>query len=199
MIEHIKCQNLIGTDSHNYLIAMFEAIQRGWQPPKAVSEQEYRAVRTNKKGYPPELVGFIGFGCTYSGKWFGGYARGNASNGQPRNYCGESRRNILAQFVGIVLVDFYCCDYTETIGHKNAVMYCDPPYAGTTKYGQGDFNHAKFWEWCRQMAVDNTVLVSEYTAPDGIECIWQKTINSSLTKQTGSKQGTEKLFWVRPA
>jgi hypothetical protein len=41
------------------------------------------------------------------------------------------------------------------------------------------------------------ILVSEYTAPEGIECIWSKEINSSLTKDTGSKKGVEKLFWVR--
>ena len=176
---------------------MFKAIQSGWCPPKTMNEQEYKTIRANPKNYTPQLVGFVGFGCSYAGKWFGGYARGNDNKGNPRNYCNESRKNILNQFNGIQGISFVCQPYDETIIHKNTIIYCDPPYAKATEYKAGSFDHVKFWQWCRLMAIENTVLVSEYTAPDDIECIWQKTIHSSLTKQTGSKQGEEKLFWIK--
>jgi hypothetical protein len=32
---------------------------------------------------------------------------------------------------------------------------------------------------------------------DGFECIWSKEVNNSLTKDTGSKKGVEKLFIPR--
>jgi DNA adenine methylase len=44
------------------------------------------------------------------------------------------------------------------------------------------------------MSKENQIFISEYSAPDDFECIWQKEIVSSLTKNTGSKKGTEKLF-----
>ena len=39
------------------------------------------------------------------------------------------------------------------------------------------------------------MFISEYYMPeDKFECVWQKEITSSLTKDTGSKKATEKLF-----
>lgn len=32
---------------------------------------------------------------------------------------------------------------------------------------------------------------------DRFECVWQKEVNSSLTKDTGSKKNTEKLWVVK--
>lgn len=34
----------------------------------------------------------------------------------------------------------------------------------------------------------------EQSAVDDIESIWQKTVNNTLTKNTGSKKGIERLF-----
>ena len=77
---------------------------------------------------------------------------------------------------------------------NNSIIYCDPPYKDTTKYSNL-FNHDEFWEWCRQKSKEgHSVYISEYNAPDDFECIWQKEIVSSLTKDTGSKKGVEKLF-----
>ena len=58
-----------------------------------------------------------------------------------------------------------------------------------------DFSHGAFWQWCRNKAKEgHKVFVSEYNAPKDFECLWQKEIVSSLTKETGSKTGVEKLF-----
>ena len=89
--------NRIGNDTHPYLISLFKAIQKGWAPPTEITEQTYKKVRDNKQKYPPEFVGFVGFGCSFSGKWFGGYARGKDNRGSQRNYAAESRRNLLKQ------------------------------------------------------------------------------------------------------
>jgi len=77
---------------------------------------------------------------------------------------------------------------------SNSLIYCDPPYNNTTKY-INSFNHKDFWKWCRIMAKNgHTVFVSEYNAPNDFECVWQKEIVSSLTKNTGSKKAVERLF-----
>lgn len=186
--------NRIGNDKHSFLIKMWQAVVKGWTPPDFVSEELYQQAKNNAASLPPELVGFIGFGCSYSGKWFGGYARGNDAKGQPRNYCLESKKNIMRQVEGLESIVFYNVDYWMMYIQVNSIIYCDPPYAGTTKYKDG-FDHDHFWQWCREMVRDgHTVFISEYNAPEDFECVWEKTVNNTLTKDTGSKQGVEKLF-----
>jgi DNA adenine methylase len=74
------------------------------------------------------------------------------------------------------------------------LIYCDPPYEGTTKYKDG-FSHTEFWEWCRTKAKEgHQVFISEYNAPNDFKSIYSKEVNSSLTKETGSKKANEQLF-----
>ena len=63
MIDKIDGLRL-GSDINPYLIAMLKAVGRGWDPPTDVSREFYNQVRDNKDKYPPELVGFLGFGCS---------------------------------------------------------------------------------------------------------------------------------------
>jgi len=186
--------NRIANDIHYYLVELFKAIQSGWQPPDFVSNEMYNEIRINKSLYKPELVGFVGFGCSYSGKWFGGYARGNDNNNNPRNYCLESKKNILAQFKGLQGIEICNKNYWELEIPNNSIIYCDPPYAGTTKY-KDTFDHNKFWQWCEQKAKEgHKVFVSEYNAPENWKCVWQKEVHNTLVQNTGEKTGIEKLF-----
>jgi DNA adenine methylase len=199
MIEHIECENRHGSDIHPNLIALLVKLQDGWCPPESISNEKYNHVRKNPDMYLPSFSGFVGFCCSYSGKWWGGYARGNDNNGNPRNYCDEARRNLLKQAPKIESVEFRYHSYSN-YAPENCVVYCDPPYAKTTKYKTFDFNHSKFWDWCEKYArpeYNNTILVSEYFCPREHKVLWEKEISSSLTQDTGSKKATEKLFWVR--
>lgn len=103
----------IANDSHKYLIALFKKLQEGWVPPDWVSEEEYLTIRIDKDKYPDHVVGFAGFCCSYSGKWFGGYARGNDAKGYPRNYCLESKKNLLKQVPKIQGIDIRCGSYLD--------------------------------------------------------------------------------------
>lgn len=186
----------IANDDHYYLIALFEAVSKGWEPPSIVLEEEYNSIRTNQNTgkYPPYLVGFVGFGCSYSGKWWGGYARGNDVVGRPRNYANESKRNLLKQAPKLNGITFVCGDYRDLIIPENAIVYADPPYANTTRY-KSKFDHVDFWNWCRRVRQNHRLYISEYNAPDDFTCIWSKKVNNTLVADTGSKQGIEKL-WI---
>lgn len=59
-------------DVHEDLMLLWKAVQDGWQPPNTLSETDYKALQYAK---PSALRGFAGFGCSFGGKWFGGYAR----------------------------------------------------------------------------------------------------------------------------
>ncbi len=123
-----------------------------------------------------------------------GYARGNANNGQPRNYCVESKRNILKQKEDIKDVNFVCVSYNKLQIPPKSIIYCDPPYANTTKY-KDNFDHNKFWQWCRDKTKEgHQVFISEYQAPSDFTCLWEKLTTSSLTQDTGCKCNIERVF-----
>jgi len=175
--------NRIGNDIHFYLIELFKAIQNGWIPP------EYIDIRINKDKYPSYLVGFVGFGCSFSGKWFGGYARG-----ANRNYALESKKNLLKQapyLKGIIIENK---SYNELVIPDNSIIYCDPPYNNTTKY-KNSIDYDIFWQWCRDKSIQgHKVYISEYNAPSDFISIWNKTVHSDLKVSKDNKTNIEYLF-----
>lgn len=75
----------------------------------------------------------------------------------------------------------------------NSIIYCDPPYAGVTKY-EYSIDHVNFWAWCRERVADgHDVFVSEYNAPDDFICVWQREILSAL-KPGRAGRAVEKLY-----
>lgn len=191
MIDKIEHPYKLGADNNKYLIALLEAVQNGQELPEYITKDEYIAVKTNKDNYPDWYVGFVGFVCSFRGKFFGGYSGYyTTKTGIQRNYIKECINNILKQNLdGIKLV---CSSYDALDIPANSIIYCDPPYNGTTKY-KDSFDSDAFWQWCRDKAKEgHTVYVSEYNAPEDFKCIWEKQINSNLGGT--SKTATEKLF-----
>ena len=115
-------------------------------------------------------------------------------SGRVEHYQKEQINNILKQSTNISDVIFKCSSYDALDIPANSIIYCDPPYNGTTKY-KDSFDSDAFWQWCRDKAKEgHTVYVSEYNAPEDFKCIWEKQINSNLGGT--SKTATEKLFTI---
>ena len=193
MIDKIEHPYKLGADNNKYLIALLEAVQNGQELPEHITKDEYIAVKTNKDNYPDWYVGFVGFICSFRAKFFGGYSGYyTTKTGIQRNYIKERINNILKQNLdGIKLV---CSSYDALDIPANSIIYCDPPYNGTTKY-KDSFDSDAFWQWCRDKAKEgHSVYVSEYNAPEDFKCIWEKQINSNLGGT--SKTATEKLFTI---
>lgn len=194
MIDKIKCSHKYGSDSHKYLIALLRHIQQTTNDlPNTILEDEYDAVRTNPDAYPDWYVGLVGF-CTFGAKWFGGYPRGFKADGvTPRDITNEVIRNIKRQATSLEGISFACQNYINCSA-DGMVIYCDPPYCDTTKYATGDFDYDKFYTWCKQMAKNNVVLISEYWMPDdGFECIWQGNLKCTLDKASRTDK-VERLY-----
>ena len=194
MIQHISCFIKIGCDINPYLIAFLQRIQKGWNPLEDcdMTKDFYQWVQTNQHIVRPEYVALCGFCASYNAKWFGGYAGVVRTKiNTYRNYYDEAVRNVLKQSTHIKDVIFICKDYLS-IGCENALIYCDPPYEGTTEY-KDTFNHQSYWEWVRKMSKNNIVLCSEYNAPEDFVCIWEKQLTTTLDKNSRSK-AIEKLF-----
>ena len=200
MIDKIQCSNRVGNDVHKELIALLQKIQSGWIPPDTISEEEYNAVRLNKDNYPDYYVGLVGFCSTFGSKWFGGYARGyKADKVTPRDIPNEAIRNLMAQVPQLQGIKLICKNYLDVdmSNLHNALIYCDPPYEGVTKYSTGEFNHERFYNWCRKVGETNILCVSEYKMPEDFTCIWQKSVTTSL-KVHEHEVRTEKLFMLHP-
>ena len=177
----------IGNDINFYLIELLKFIQSGGIPPDFVSEQEYYDIKNNKYKYDPWLVGFVGFGCSFGAKFFGGYAR----DGNNRNYCKETKSNLLKQNLKDII--FYNKDYREIEIPNNSTVYLDPPYENSLKYSVEKFNHQDFWNYVREISINNEVYISEYSAPQDFECIWFKEQLVTVSKDN-YKTNTERLF-----
>lgn len=181
-------------DKHPYLIAMYKALQDGWLPPKYLSKEEYDYIHYHMDE-TPYLTGFVGFGCSYSGKWFGGYAKDNTG----RNYCLNAYNSIIKKMKVLKEASFECKDY-KILNPNNFIIYCDPPYKGTTQYDSnlvGNFDSQEFWDTMRQWSANNTVIISEYNAPDDFKCIWQQEVRLDIRDRENKKQKRiEKLFMM---
>lgn len=174
-------------DAHCDLIDMWRAVQAGWEPPTNLGRDEYNALR-NSEASP--LRTFAGYGCSFSGKWFGGYA----SNNTGRNYALNAHNSIMRRAPFLSRVIFNCRSY-EAISDfpENSVIYCDPPYAGTTDPGeQHRFDHVAFWRWVNARTVP--CYVSEYVAPPSQPLVWEREVKTDMRTNTGKAERTERLF-----
>lgn len=190
--------NRIANDLNYYLIEMWRLLLNGWIPKPFYDREFYNKVKNNKDDYPAYLVGWIGFNCSYSGKFFGGFAgKVNTKIGTVRNYQEEALSNVLKQVGNLRNVKLRNENYFELVIPPNSIIYLDPPYKDTTKYF-ADFDHDKFYDYCRQKKKEgHLIFVSEYEMPNDFVCVWEKQVKSSLYangKIGGSKISTEKLF-----
>ncbi len=193
--------NRLANDINPYLIAMWKAlVYRDWKPEK-ITKEEYNKIRDFKECFEPYLVGWTGFNCSYSGKYFGGFAGEIKTKlNTTRDYQTEAINNVLKQIKNLKDIIFSNQAYDTLLLPSRSLVYCDPPYEGTTNYSS-NFNHNLFWDWIRNMNKQgHTIFISEYKAPIDFECVWSKTAKSSLSangKSGSNKVSVEKLFRLK--
>jgi DNA adenine methylase len=138
------------------------------------------------------LTGFVGFGCSFGGKWFGSYARDKAGT----NYALQSKRSLLKDMTALSRAQFMCSDYRGVPIPYGAVVYADPPYNSTTGYNRERFDSYEFWNYARLIATTGHLLfVSEQNAPPDFEAIWEKPFTRTLDANKSNQfKVTEKLF-----
>ena len=180
----------IANDKHKYLIAMWKELQNGWDMPNNISEEEYKYIK-NHKDENPALTGFVGFGLSYSGKWFGGYCRG----GKDRNYCMNAKNSNNKILKDIMDVKFYNFNYDEVPIAEGSLVYCDIPYKDTTTYCKsevGEFNHEEFYNWVRNNSNKYDIYVSEYkqNIPNDFMIVWERKSKKDIRNKNNIKEET---------
>lgn len=179
----------VASDICEDVIELWKAVARGWEPPMTVTENEYRLAQISP---PSAYRGFVAFGCSFGGKYFGGYARSAG-----RNYAMNARNAILRKAPKLRDVAFRCCSY-KALSPKDCLVYCDPPYADTTQgYAKSSFDTVVFWNTMRQWAAEgNVVLVSEYRAPDFAKQVWSMPTKTDMHCKGGKETRIERLYEV---
>lgn len=187
------------SDSHEDLILMWQALMRGEMEPFAdVTEAEYAALKT---AAPSARRGFVGFGASFGGHWWGGYGYQDIRRVKPTWIYSTRPLHTFRDAVVANSPTFTLADYTSTPDH--VLVYADPPYQGTKPYkGASAFDHAAFWSWVRHR--QGPTFVSELSGPDDIDIVWRKqhksqnASNSPTTKATAKViEREERLYWHR--
>jgi DNA adenine methylase len=190
-----------GYDLHPDLILLWKHVASGGALPETVTREMYAA---HRHAEPSWLRGVIGFGASFGGKWFGGYGaqKIDARHRHETVYPG-SRSTLLRQgavFASHPDIRFERSDYVHVNPAPGSVVYCDPPYLGTTAYASGAFDHRRFYQVIQSWAADCFVYVSEYQILPGVahRMIWERERRTSLKKDVNAEVRLEKLFRILP-
>ena len=189
------------SDNHEDLILMWQAVMQGEMEPFAdVTEAEYQDL---KAAAPSARRGFVGYGASFGGAWWGGFARRHFSGGKPAKVQPHQEARKSAWFLHGRPITFTLADYTSV--PDDVLVYADPPYAGTKSYkGAPAFDHAAFWSWVRNRS--GPTFVSELTCPDPqLNIVWHKqhksqnASNSPTTRATSKIIEREERLYYKPA
>ncbi len=190
VLAEVKAENRYASDANPWLITMWQALQDGWNPPEVVTEEEYAWYKKNQPLDDP-MTAFIGFGCSFGGKWFGGYARDSIGH----NYAAGTKNSLLKHLPHVSSAIFNFASYAD-LAPTDSLVYCDPPCQNTTAYGAVEaFDHDEFWEVMRRWSKANTVLVSEYNAPEDFVCVAEFQSKMGLRNKAQDQEvRSEKVF-----
>ena len=177
------------TDACVPLIAMYRAVQAGWDPPSTATREQRDAALDLPDTNP--LKAFLRFGCGFAGNWSSGFAHSGT-----RNYAANARNSILKAGVPSSALDVL--DFLEQEPRpSDGVLYLDPPYAGTTGYGAvAPFDHARFRQRCVEWSVHCHVFVSEYEMPFG-QVVWSGVQRTTVARNKSAySDATERLYYI---
>lgn len=198
VVTNVDHPNRYANDGSKYVIAVLKRAQRGGEFPDVITEEFFQQVKNNKDAYPDWLVGFVGFGCAFGGSFFSGYAREHHTRPGLTSAGKASRSFQKVDYSRINFSSYLFNDFVMPEGP--GLIYCDPPYEGTTGYSI-DFDTEQFYRWSREQARRHTVLVSEYEHNARGPVVWKTQAQQTMAggvKNKVNKVTTEVVFQVLP-
>ena len=177
----------IGCDAHEDLMLMWISVKSGWFPPREVTRSLHKKMKTED---PSALRGFVGFGCSYMGKFYSGFTE----------TCVKSYNQVMSVSKIIRTRKVVFLKHRDYTIHdpRNMTIYCDPPYK-ESKISNDEsmcfrgFDHDQFWDTMRKWSLHNLVFISETSAPDDFSCIWEKPVSRGFYKDTSFRR-MERVF-----
>lgn len=163
------------SDINPALETLYSAWNAGWRPPvQDLTREQWHAYKAMQDVSDP-MTAFVGHGCSYAGKWFGGYAKvhpksdpGDFAAGY-ESYVQRTIRGLEKKFAALrrggpfrfATLDAFA---VEIPTDRRLLVYCDPPYADAVS-GYVEGADGDFWKWAEEVATHHTVAVSEYDCP----------------------------------
>lgn len=199
VVRHVQHPHRLAVDACGPLIVMWKAALEGWVPPVTVSKEEYDRIAKTQDPHDP-MTAFVLFGCSFGGKWCGGYAKDNPARHQ--RFAEAASRGVVKKArdcEGLLLEHNSFTNKHPGCWPEGTVLYCDPPYENTTGYkAVGPFNAPAFWHWARRHAASGvSVFVSEGTGiktPEGWEVIDEQVSVQGGRLTPGKKPRVDRLF-----
>lgn len=191
---NLKCRVHHLSDANEALITMWRAvIEDDWMPDlNLVSRQMHAKYEKNPDPKDP-WTAFLGFCCSFSGVWFGGYTGFRVHSRYLRDRSsGPAVCEPLQGINSVYRTKWKLEDRDVTLDNGSfmdldppdgcTVVYCDPPYEGTEGYkAAGQFDHPGFWARCRELSDNGLhVFVSELKCPGDFEVLWRGGKKRSL-------------------
>ena len=180
------------TDACVPLIALYRAVQAGWDPPSTATREQRDAALDLPDTDP--MKAFLRFGCGFAGNWSSGYAT-SARKDRINGYAHGTRKTLLRDVKNLHLD---CLDFLDQDPRpSDGVLYLDPPYAGTTGYDAvAPFDHARFRQRCAEWSVHCHVFVSEYEMPLG-RIVWTGVQRTTVArKKSAYADARERLYYI---
>ena len=175
-------------DIREFMVATM-SVKPSFEFPDIVTEEDYQAAKSLPTTDP--LHGFILVGCSFAGKYKGGYAR-DLKRGQ--NFANSARRGIKKKIDKLQGVIWSNDCYSKIKIKPSSLVYCDIPYHSTTRYDR-NFNHDKFYKWVSKQ--EATILISEYDGsynPLGLPTVWNKESQKGVRGADGKVKPTLEIL-----
>ena len=94
------------------------------------------------------------------------------------------------------VIEFYSTDYQAVPIPDNSVIYCDIPYADTSKYQshkKTEFDYERFYDWAYRQT--QPIFISEYWMPeDRFVCIAEIKRTGTMSVTNNAEKVTERIF-----
>ena len=108
---------------------------------------------------------------------------------------GFSINNIKKQLPLMKGITLDCCSYDELDIPEKLIIYCDPPYKGTSGYGT-KFEYDKF-DWCFSKKDEgHRVYISEYSMPTEFKCVWSMDVSNSLDRYSEQREKRKECLFT---
>lgn len=188
------------SDDNQALVNMLVALQGGWTPPtwiSRLSNEEYRVLKSEPNDSPEHA--FIATAMSFGGRWWGGLAGVNNARDSTAYYykSGVSAASKISKFLDQSHAELMCVSYPGVAPPEESVIYCDPPYRGTTKI-RTEFDSESFASWAESTAHTHPVYVSEYRPlTTAFTQVYAVVKADDLSKKAGDTR-TERLYDVIP-
>lgn len=180
-------------DANALVVSLLKGVQNKKLKYPSISRREWIKLKY-KRGDNSFKRAVAAYTYSFNGIPFSGYVVRSKCE-RKEHYPGERKRyyNRLRKNEVFMKTKFYKKDYTKLKPGKGNLIYCDPPYAGTTGYIP-DFETKEFWKVVRKWSKHNAVFVSEYNAPKDFVLVAQREKRHSLAGKGAGKRVLEKLF-----